>query len=133
MCCHVQSFSISIDHDEGDSDTSIYKQNSSLRISTNCEDSKESPQEFSENLDKSLEKFHLTRVDSNGFVSGVLKPQSAVPPRSGKSLKYFLKDKIGEGAYGKVYRSIDIETKKEVSAVLLRTYLNINLDISQPN
>jgi serine/threonine protein kinase len=53
-------------------------------------------------------------VDSNGFISGARKPYF-FPSRAVQAKKYFLQDKIGEGAYGKVYRSIDTQTNKEVS------------------
>lgn len=74
-----------------------------------------SPAEFNKQIDEDLAEFNLTRVDSNGFVNGSARPRAHIPSRSGKSTKYFLKDKIGEGQYGKVYRSIDVQANKEVS------------------
>jgi hypothetical protein len=83
---------------------------------TPAEDSKESFEEFSKRLDEDLKELCVKRMDSNGFVhsAGEDNSQIALPSKSGKSMKYFLSEKIGEGAYGKVYRSVDTITKEEV-------------------
>lgn len=87
-----------------------------LRTITDDEDNKESPADFSEHIDRELlHEISLTRLDSNGCVTQRYNPRSDVPPRSGKSMQYVLTDKIGEGAYGKVYRAIDVKNQNDVS------------------
>ena len=106
-CLVSQSFSLSWDRkDAAKSEGST----------TPTEDCKESFEEFSKQLDEDLKELCVKRMDSNGFVhsAGEDNSQVALPSKSGKSMKYFLSEKIGEGAYGKVYRSVDTITKEEV-------------------
>lgn len=60
-------------------------------------------------------KKKISRKDSNGFKRGAKKPLTNFPSGAVRAKKYFHKDIIGEGQYGKVYRSIDLQTNKEVS------------------
>mmetsp|Transcript_21323 Transcript_21323/g.39806 ORF Transcript_21323/g.39806 Transcript_21323/m.39806 type:complete len:241 (-) Transcript_21323:1381-2103(-) len=75
------------------------------------EESKESFDIFGNILEEDEEPTINLRMDSNGFIKN--RTLSMLPPMSNSTMKYFLKDKIGEGAYGKVYRSVDTTTKKE--------------------
>lgn len=76
------------------------------------EESKDSFDIFGNILEEEDEEPPITlRMDSNGFIKN--RTLSMVPSMSKSTMKYFLKDKIGEGAYGKVYRSVDTSTKKE--------------------
>jgi hypothetical protein len=85
--------------------------------------------------DEDAFNFTLTRQDSNLESCEMGGRPSHFAPRTRKSSKYVLKDKIGEGAYGKVYRSIDKLTNKEVNELrgllLLYTYpvyINIRME-----
>lgn len=106
---HVQSLSKSLERHHADSkgrdDETIIK-----------EDTKESFDLYSAHLDAELDAFDVKRIDSNGFIlrTGKSNPLLRLPSLTGRSAKYFLQEKIGEGAYGKVYRAIDSTSNDEV-------------------
>jgi len=98
------------------------------RWSEDCdenEEEEETKDSFFRNEENEVPGVSFIRMDSNGCIlsppaSGMKERLSMRPPDDSATMNYVLKEKIGEGAYGRVYRSEDLKTKKEYAIKISR-------------